>query len=166
MPTVRDGFSIELVESSDTSVVALDGSVVHSKEDKIITLKFKVTNNADPDDVAYVISTVKVLGYGEPESDNKAPSDTTEQTNDKKPTIQTVVKDDDWDLGIGGDWNTGNGVADGNAGDGDSLTADGGSTLNMLVIILLVFAIIMVLGLTFMVLLAMKKKADERNQNN
>ncbi len=164
MPTIRDGFKIELIESENTAVVALDGTAVHGKNSVIVTLKFKITNNADASDVAYVTSTVKVLGYGEPESDDKAPSETTEQTNDKKPTIQTIVKDDDWDLGIGGDWNTGNGAADGNAGDSDSQTTGSGSQLNLLVIILLVLAILMVLGVTFMILLAMKKKADERNQ--
>ncbi len=163
MPTVRDGFKIELVDSSDKAVVALDGTAVHGKENAIITLKFKVTNLSDPTDVAYVTSTVKVLGYGEPEQDTTDKKDDTTPDTPKAPTVQTIIKgDDDWDLGLGGDWDTGNGVADGNAGDGSDKTTGAGVQINLLVIILLIVAIIMVLGLTFMILLAMKKRADAR----
>lgn len=166
MPTVRDGFKIELVDSSDKAVVALDGSATHGEQNVIVTLKFKITNLSDPTDVAYVTSTVKVLGYGAPEEEEK--KDTPEDIKtegEKKPTVQTVIKgDNDWDLGLGGDWNTGNGVADGNAGDGSDKTSGTGVSFNWLVIILLIIAIIMVLGLTFMILLAMKKKADEKSE--
>lgn len=162
IPTVREGFKIELVESSNEAVVALDGSAKHGEEDVIVTLKFKITNLDDPTDVAYATSTVKVLGYGAPEEEGE--SGTVAPEEEKKPTTTPDTNgDDDWDTGLGGDWNTGDNTNNGADEDSDKTTG-AGVQFNWLIISLLILAIIMVLGLTIMLLLIMKKKADERKQ--
>ena len=164
IPTVREGFKIELVESSNEAVVALDGSAKHGEEDVIVTLKFKITNLDDPTDVAYATSTVKVLGYGSPEEEGE--SGTAAPEEDKKPTTTPGTSgDDNWDEGLGGDWDSGNNNTNsGTDDDSDKTTGAGGIQFNWIIITLLILAIIMVLGLTIMLLLIMKKKADERNQ--
>ena len=166
IPAVRDGFTIELVETSNAAVVALDGTVVHGKNDVIVTLEFKITNKADPNDVAYVTSTVKVFGYGDQASDNTIINDNSQESYNIPATITTVVSgDNNWDIGdiFDGNWDINPDVI----GDGWQTIIQpkpAGTSFNLIILLLFVLAIIFILALTFVILLAMKKKAGEREE--
>ena len=49
-PEISKKFRIEIAESSDPSIVALNGKVTRPEESKEVTLRFKVTNKADAGD--------------------------------------------------------------------------------------------------------------------
>ena len=52
-PKVPFGFTVSVEESSNTEIVALDGTVTPGACDETVALRLKVTKDADPEDVAY-----------------------------------------------------------------------------------------------------------------
>ena len=162
LPSVRDGFTLELVESSRPDVVALDGSVVHLTEDVVVTLKFKITNLSDPSDVVYVTSSVKVLGKGQPEGEDKTDNTTQSNNNNGQDTVTEVFAGDgfDWDFGFSTHWNGGE--------KGETAPTEkvenSGAQLSWLMLIILISIIVLVLLLTFMILIIMKRKSRAEQQ--
>lgn len=58
-----DGYTVTLVESSDTSIIALDGTVNIPTSNKFLTLTFKIVNDKNPNDVATASRIVTVYGF-------------------------------------------------------------------------------------------------------
>ena len=58
-----EGYSVSLYASSDTSVIATNGTVTIPETTKFVMLTFKVVNESEPEDVAYVSRYVTVYGW-------------------------------------------------------------------------------------------------------
>lgn len=158
MPTVRDGFTLTLIETSEQSVIDLMGRVKTPAKDTTVLLTFKIVNNSEPSDVRYVTSAVKVLAYRQEEDDDK---------DNNKPIIENTVKDDNKPLPDVQDTDVSDktDIPD-NEDTIIDITANAavneiGFTFSWLVFAMFILAVISVLGFTFTVMLAMKKKAEE-----
>ncbi len=170
MPTVRDGFTITLIKSSHPSIIDLNGNVTTPPKDTTVTLSFKIVNNSDPSDIAVVDSLVKVLAF-ESEEDENAENGAVVEDNDDN-TANPPDNAANTDVNTDAD-------ADADADEPDvsvkqeetkpkvdsvieQITQTDAFTINWLVFVMFILAILSVLGFTFTVMLAMKKKAQAR----
>ena len=58
-----EGYTVSLYASSDTSVITVDGTVSVPETTKFVMLTFKVVNDSNPEDIAYVSRYVTVYGW-------------------------------------------------------------------------------------------------------
>ena len=59
---VIDGYKVELVDSSNKSVIDLKGNIITPNDDTIVSVTLKVTNLTDKSDVAYIKKLVSIYG--------------------------------------------------------------------------------------------------------
>lgn len=159
LPSVRDGFSIKLEKTSDASVISLDGKVTTPAKDTVVNLTFKIINNSDPTDIVYVISSVKVLAYEtEEEIKEETPEieeDDEEVSDENEPTDESDDKDVIVPPSTDDKPSSGKPIE-------QIIRKVIKTQFSWLVFIMFLLAIISVIGFTFVVMLAMKKKAQEK----
>ena len=159
LPSVRDGFSIKLEKTSDESVISLDGKVTTPAKDTVVNLTFKIINNSDPTDIVYVISSVKVLAYEtEEEIKEETPEieeDDEEVSDENEPTDESDDKDVIVPPSTDDKPSSGKPIE-------QIIRKVIKTQFSWLVFIMFLLAIISVIGFTFVVMLAMKKKAQEK----
>ena len=159
VPNVRDGFSIKLEKSSDVSVISLDGKVTTPAKDTVVNLTFKIINNSDTTDIVYVNSAVKVLAYEVEEEIKEEASDIEEENEEiidnNEPTDDPADKNDIVPPSSDDEPSSSKPIE-------EVIKRIVGAQFSWLVFIMFLLAIISVIGFTFVVMLAMKKKAQEK----
>lgn len=87
LPTVREGFSVSVADSSDEEVIALDGTINVPVYDRLVTLMLQITRDSDSEYVLNGPYTILVYGLTEAEKIDSA-------------SLGTITSSDGSDAGI------------------------------------------------------------------